>query len=594
MFLNWNDYPNPTLVMRRGKWVVCVSIPTSIRHCFGNGSGTTSKREKSTGTNDESLAKRKMQDLAHKIYKEFDEAQLEYSNRNNKQTDKFAEDVIYGLADFFKYNKGMRPTLVPSTDYDELVKMKEAFENYALMVEDQKAVSDDTDLSDDEIIEHLEQVDAEVGDIIERLMSGEGIDLDGETLRTSSKLQKALYPEVMFDAKITKYLQHHSEPIVQSYWQDLLTSASQEQGKKPPVFKEFADVKDYVIYDERVETMGLPLVRKKPDEGSFADQMGDYKPISRPRRNIAKSASNILSFQDEYHAHLDRMYDKADTRNKLKKGLRRFIDQMGDMPVQEVEPEVVYAFMDKQIDDYEDISKKVLKDNNWGCSTFYEFLKRKAYYKGYNPFKGINYNRLGREADKHLAYKADELHAIFRHNWKPQERLFLQILVTTGMRLSEVGNMTWERYHENYDGMQGLRVFSLADTDAEKVRVKNSGSKRDMPLHDDLVMPPKGTGRIFDYKQNKDGLCSHDAGRIINPILQQIVSGRHKSLHSFRRTFKVMWRSVGVSEEINNNYTGHKHGGSDQESYGGVYEDFVRQEINKMKHPWLKYESNLD
>ena len=128
----------------------------------------------------------------------------------------------------------MRPTLVPSTDYDELVKMKEAFENYALMVEDQKAVSDDTDLSDDEMIEQLEQVDADVGDIIERLMSGEGIDLEGETLRTSNKLQKALYPEVMFDAKITKYLKHHSEPIVQSFWQDLLTSASQEQGKKPP------------------------------------------------------------------------------------------------------------------------------------------------------------------------------------------------------------------------------------------------------------------------------------------------------------------------------------------------------------------------
>ena len=592
--IGWKDYPKPNLRFIRNVWVVEVGIPTPIRHLFGNGSGTTNNKRKATGTTDKAIAEKRVTELAHKIYKEFDEAQLEYANRNNKQTDKFAEDVIYGLADFFKYNKGMRPTLVPSTDYDELVKMKEAFENYALMVEDQKAVSDDTDLSDDEIIEHLEQVDADVGDIIGRLMSGEGIDLEGETLRTSTKLQKALYPEVMFDAKKTQYLKYHSEPIVQSFWQDLLTSASQEQGKKPPVFKEIEGGKDYVIYHEGIEPMGIPLVRRKPDEGSFADQMGDYKPISRPRRNIAKSASNILSFQDEYHAHLDRMYDKADTRNKLKKGLRRFIDQMGDMPVQEVEEEVVYAFMDKQIDDYEDISKKVLKDNNWGCSTFYEFLKRKSYYKGYNPFKGINYKRLGREADKHLAYKADELHAIFRHNWKPQERLFLQILVTTGMRLSEVGNMTWERYHENYDGMQGLRVFSLADTDAEKVTVKNSGSKRDMPLHDDLVMPPKGTGRIFDYKQNKDGLCSHDAGRIINPILQQIVSGRHKSLHSFRRTFKVMWRSVGVSEEINNNYTGHKHGGSDQESYGGVYEDFVRQEINKMKHPWLKYKSKLD
>ena len=155
MFLNWNDYPNPTLVMRRGKWVVCVSIPTSIRHCFGNGSGTTSKREKSTGTNDESLAKRKMQDLAHKIYKEFDEAQLEYSNRNNKQTDKFAEDVIYGLADLFKYNKGMRPTLVPSTDYDELAKMKESFDSFARLVADQKESSGAEDLDEDALQESL-------------------------------------------------------------------------------------------------------------------------------------------------------------------------------------------------------------------------------------------------------------------------------------------------------------------------------------------------------------------------------------------------------------------------------------------------------
>jgi len=387
--IGWKDYPKPNLRFIRNVWVVEVGIPTPIRHLFGNGSGTTNNKRKATGTTDKAIAEKRVTELAHKIYKEFDEAQLEYANRNNKQTDKFAEDVIYGLADFFKYNKGMRPTLVPSTDYDELVKMKEAFENYALMVEDQKAVSDDTDLSDDEMIEHLEQVDADVGDIIERLMSGEGIDLEGETLRTSNKLQKALYPEVIFDAKITKYLKHHSEPIVQSFWQDLLTSASQEQGKIPPVFKEIEGSKDYAIYHEGIEPMGIPLVRRKPDEGSFADQMGDYKPISRPRRNIAKSASNILSFQDEYHAHLDRMYDKADTRNKLKKGLRRFIDQMGDMPVQEVEPEVVYAFMDKQIDDYEDISKKVLKDNNWGCSTFYEFLKRKSYHKGYNPFKGI-------------------------------------------------------------------------------------------------------------------------------------------------------------------------------------------------------------
>ena len=216
--IGWKDYPKPNLRFIRNVWVVEVGIPTPIRHLFGNGSGTTNNKRKATGTTDKAIAEKRVTELAHKIYKEFDEAQFEYANRNNKQTDKFAEDVIYGLADFFKYNKGMRPTLVPSTDYDELVKMKEAFENYALMVEDQKAVSDDTDLSDDEIIEHLEQVDADVGDIIGRLMSGQGIDLEGETLRTSTKLQKVLYPEVMFDAKKTQYLKYHSEPIVQSFW----------------------------------------------------------------------------------------------------------------------------------------------------------------------------------------------------------------------------------------------------------------------------------------------------------------------------------------------------------------------------------------
>ena len=390
--IGWKDYPKPNLRFIRNVWVVEVSIPTSIRHLFGNGSGATNNKRKATGTVDKAIAERRVTELAHKIYKEFDEAQLEYSNSNNKQTDKYAEDVIYGLADLFKYNKGMRPTLEPTTDYDELVKMKEAFDNYAMMVEDQKAVPIDTDLSGDEMIRALEEVDTSTQNLFNRILSGVEVDVDAETEASNNKVQKSLFPEIVFDAKQTKYLQHHSEPIVQSYWQDLLTSASQEQGKKPPVFKEIADVKDYVIYDERVETMGLPLVREKPDEGSFADRMGDYRPISRPRRNKVKNASNILSFQDEYYAFLDRMYAKIDTRNKLKKCLRRFIDEMGDMPVQEVEPEVVYAFMDKQIADYEDISKKVLKDNNWGCSTFYEFLKRKSYHKGYNPFKGINYN----------------------------------------------------------------------------------------------------------------------------------------------------------------------------------------------------------
>ena len=67
--LSWDNYPNPTLFSKAGKYYVRVSIPTAIRHCFGTGSGNNNNRAKSTGTNDKSIAQRKMQDLAHKITK---------------------------------------------------------------------------------------------------------------------------------------------------------------------------------------------------------------------------------------------------------------------------------------------------------------------------------------------------------------------------------------------------------------------------------------------------------------------------------------------------------------------------------------------
>ena len=114
--IGWKDYPKPNLRFIRSVWVVEVSIPTSIRHLFGNGSGATNNKRKSTGTTDEAIAEKRVTELAHKIYKEFDEAQLEYANRDNKQIDKYADDIIHGLADLFKYNKGMRPTLEPTTD----------------------------------------------------------------------------------------------------------------------------------------------------------------------------------------------------------------------------------------------------------------------------------------------------------------------------------------------------------------------------------------------------------------------------------------------------------------------------------------------
>ncbi|MDC0096368.1 hypothetical protein OAI58_08785 [Amylibacter sp.] len=88
--IGWKDYPKPNLRFIQNVSVVEVSIPTSLQHLFGNGGKKNNGRRKATGTTDKSIADKRVTELAHKIYKEFDEAQLEYTKRNEVQTDNVA------------------------------------------------------------------------------------------------------------------------------------------------------------------------------------------------------------------------------------------------------------------------------------------------------------------------------------------------------------------------------------------------------------------------------------------------------------------------------------------------------------------------
>ena len=53
--IGWKDYPKPNLRFIRNVWVVEVSILTSKRHLFSNGSVATNNKRKSTGTTDEAI-----------------------------------------------------------------------------------------------------------------------------------------------------------------------------------------------------------------------------------------------------------------------------------------------------------------------------------------------------------------------------------------------------------------------------------------------------------------------------------------------------------------------------------------------------------
>ena len=571
--LTWKDYPNPTIVWGRNKWSARVSIPTQIRHCFGNGSGTTSNRTKSTGTPDRAIAERMKHDLGNKIYKEFDEAQKAYANRGDATANFHAIKIIYEAATELDYKNGSFPDLIPDTDYDVLVAMKNDLDTLAKLAQDSREGKP-------------EYAETNLADLTDLALLQKAIYEDTEPpesyAHTLTQIKDRMNITGMFSLRQQSVLIQHQSKIAQSFWQDLLTAAALKQGKKPPVFEAELTGIDISVLDNNL-TMPTVIADVSPFPS---------KAITRPRRVKAKSVSTIRSCLDEYHAYLDKAYDKVDTKNKLKRGITRFVDLVGNLPLQEVEPLTIYSFMDRQEEANPTISARVIKDNNWACRNFFKFCIQKGYVK-INPFSDIDITRRGLPPENHLAYTTDELHTIFKYDWKPQERLLLQLLVTTGMRLTEVGCLTWERFDDSYDGFQGMRCFSLIDTANEKVRVKNEGSSRIVPLHNDVPLPPKASGRLFSYKINADGLCSHDAGRAINPTLQKLVPHPRKSAHSFRKTLKQILRNAGVSKEINDFYTGHSQGDVSSSSYGGVAVDVRFEEINKAKHPWLKYTGDV-
>ena len=584
--LSWDNYPNPTLFTKAGKYYVRVSIPTAIRHCFGIGSGNNNNRAKSTGTNDKSIAQRKMQDLAHKIYKEFDEAQLEYSNRNNRQTDKYAESVINSLAKALKYNKGLVPLLEPSTDYDELVKMKARFDNAFEQVEDEKVDAPSDFASVEAKLDKLLDEAKITAEDIKGSDSFSGVDKSLGDF--SGKLQSIFYPDVSTSPAIVRLLINHSQPIVQSYWQDLLTQASIEQGKTPPVFNQILDKDDYIMVGEDAD--GIPRILKKPPETGlmgFKNQ-AHHKPISRPRRNIPKSTQYMSDILVDYFTRVDSHPKiRPETKYKRKRGVRMFIKLVGDLPLQNISRKTPEAFAVALINNNPDIAHKTLSNFFSAMNQFIKYCYNNEYIEK-NPFQNYDIKDFGKPSEKLLPLSEEELFLLFSHDWDEQEYLLLSLLITTGMRLNEACMLTWERFNDTK--YQGYRFFSTMDTDIEEVQVKNEGSKRLIPIHNDIVLPPKGTGRLFDYYVHNNS-ASNSAGDIIMPIFNQICPHPRKKMHSLRSNFKALCTEASIPKEVHDYLTGHGAGNVGQDIYGGAGLIFKADQVNKIRHPWLNRKS---
>ncbi len=532
MFRNANNnsytYPVARLNHIKGKWYVLVSVPAHLRHLFPN----QRDLRRSTGTDDESLAKRKQHALAHEIYDLFDQRQLGEKTKHFSATDAFAVAAIFSLATVFKHRK--IPDLKPSTDYHILSVFKQSCDTYADIILNQAVPEELPELA--------------------KLIGG---DLSLEEIRERINALNSKSQYSMADKGVAgRYV---TEPV-HTFWQDLLISAAREQGLPEPTFEAFTGPKADLAMIKGQIHIDHPAMRRLTNE--------PVEFISRPARVIPTAALTYSSVMSEYLEQVERDTPLEDTKRKKRRWAKQFLDVMGDLEITDIKPKHAYDYLDKILAENPKRSNKTLKDYIWGVQDLLKYCVQRDYIQS-NPFRDLDLKTFGQQPEETYPFEKSELKAIFAHDWNPQDRLLLSILATTGMRPSEAGNLTWERFNDTEH--EGIRYFTTLDTVDERVRVKNAGSKRLVPIHPDLQLPEPSTGRLFDYEKNEDGLSATEIGHQILPVLHSIVPHPNKSIRSFRKTFKRMCRDAGVGEEVHDAITGHRQSaGASRANYGGM------------------------
>ena len=561
MFRNANNnsytYPVARLNHIKGKWYVLVSVPAHLRHLFPN----QRDLRRSTGTNDESFAKRKQHALAQEIYDLFDQRQREEKSEHVSVADAFATDAIIGLATVFHQRN--IPDLKPTTDYQLLSSLKQSCDIYADQV---------INAATDDELEHM-RIMNDIAEV-QQEFSGTGV-----LTLVASTISEG--PPYTLEQKVSAA--RYRTEAVYNYWADLLILAAREQGLPEPSFDPFVrgPYDSVVLADGKIMsdlTLGQALPRQT------------FQPLSRPARIVPSEALTYSSVMPEYLERVERDTPLEDTKRKKKRWAKQFLDVMGNLEITDIKPKHAYDYLDRILAENPDRSNKTLRDYIWGVQDLLKYCVQRDYIQS-NPFRDLDLKPYGEQSEQTYPFEMSELRAIFAHDWNPQDRLLLSILATTGMRPSETGNLTWERFDDTEH--EGIRYFTTLDTADEKVRVKNSGSKRLVPIHPDLQLPERSTGRLFDYEKNEDGLSATEIGHQILPILHDIVPHPNKNIRSFRKTFKKMCRDSGVGEEVHDAITGHRQTASaSRANYGGMGVPVMFEAISKLDVSFLNADAS--
>ena len=562
--LTIDDYPEPRPIYlkARGKWAVEVSIPPSIRFLFGNGTATNRRKEAGPTRQDYNNRKRS---LTAQIYQEFDDKQqmvldkIEEAKKSNINYSNFeALSAIINMMSVFPKILGKAddiffttsPTgikqpvaeLTPQMDYQKLNDLRVRMDMFAEWVwEEEPTVNEREDW-------HIQG--------------------------------KGEYP-YKYNEQERHITASYMQPEVRTFWEDLLTESAKIHKRPEPKWEQAKD-EDFWFKADRYDY--------GDEEGHLLGREGSgfetpTQSNTRPRQTKTPTISSLL---DEFEAHIrNKNFAKTNqkkTADKVMFGVKEFIELMGDFDPRSIDQTHASEFVELQLEKDPERSKKSLNNRNWAMNVFFRWCVSKRITKGV-PFYGHKLEKWqGRPTQSWLEYIDKDLDIIFNYEWKNQERLLISLALATGMRINEIALLTWERIIS----LNTFQYISLLPEGQEQFSIKNEGSKRLIPIHPDIRLPERSTGRIFKYTIDPFGHATSSAGKAVNPIIDELVEHDRKSFHSFRSTFKIKLRATGCSTDINKQITGHGSGDVSTDVYDGVTVEDRYDFISKLELPWLK------
>ena len=176
--------------------------------------------------------------------------------------------------------------------------------------------------------------------------------------------------------------------------------------------------------------------------------------------------------------------------------------------------------------------------------------------------------------------------------WVPLLGLF------TGARLGEIVQLHTSDIKEK-DGVHYLDLCETVGESDHPKRLKTSSSKREVPLHPQLIefgfldfVKARRKGRhvrLFHELVNEaDDMLSNKMSKQFGYWLDQTgIEADGDVFHSFRHTFKDACRNSGVPEEISKSLMGHEQEGMSARYGDGFYLKTLAAEVARIGYPGL-------